>query len=75
MATTAPAPTTNRPSRKVVAAGGVGSVAAFVLWLLGTYVFKGTGIPLPVEGAVEFVVPGLAAGVAGWWVRNVEHKE
>jgi hypothetical protein len=71
---TAPQAPSLTPSRKVVAAGTSGGAVAFVLWVLATYVFH-ADVPAPVEGIVELIVPGLAAGIAGWWVRDVEHKE
>lgn len=56
-----------------VAAGGTGATAALLLWLLGTYVFRGA-VPLPVEAFVDTVVVGAlsAAGawIAGWWTRH-----
>jgi CDP-diglyceride synthetase len=63
----------NKISPKVTVSASVGAVTAFVLWVLGVYVFHGD-VPAPVSGLAVLVVPGLAAGISGWWVRDVERK-
>jgi len=64
----------NVPSRKVVAASTSGAVTALVVWLLSTYVFHGA-LPAAVNAAVQSLLPGITAGITGWWVRNVEHTK
>jgi hypothetical protein len=58
------------PSRKVVAASTTAAVTAFVLWLLGEYVFPERAVPEAVEGLVLVVVPGVVAFVAGYVTKR-----
>ena len=50
---------------KVKAGAGAAVVTAFVVWLLGRYVFRGV-VPAEVVDLVALAVPGLAALVGGY---------
>jgi hypothetical protein len=54
---------------KVKAASAAATVTAFVLWVLGTYVFKDV-VPEAVEGLVALVVTGVATWLAGWYAPH-----
>lgn len=46
---------------KAQAAGVAGGAAGVVLWVLQTYVFKGTAVPAGLVSLVDVAVPGLLA--------------
>jgi hypothetical protein len=46
---------------KVQAAGIAGGAAGVVLWVLQTYVFKGTAVPAGLVSLVDVAVPGVLA--------------
>jgi len=49
-----------------VQAGSISAAAAgVILWVLQTYVFKGT-MPEGIESLVYLLVPAVLAGAAGW---------
>lgn len=50
---------------KVQAASLSAAAAGVALWVLQTYVFKGS-MPQGVESLVYLAVPGIVAGVAGY---------
>lgn len=50
---------------KVKAATAASASTAFVLWVLGTYVFQ-SDVPQPVSGLVAVIVPALVTFVAGY---------
>lgn len=58
---------------KVKAATAAATVATFLLWVLGTYVFRGE-VPLPVQGIVALVVTGGGTFVAGYLARHVNRS-
>lgn len=58
---------------KVKAATAAATVAAFVLWVLGAYVFDGV-VPLPVQGLVGLVVTGGSTFVGGYYARHVDRR-
>lgn len=51
---------------------GAASAAAcgLVLWVLGTYVFKGSGVPAAIEAGVYALLPGIIGGVIGFFTRK-----
>lgn len=59
---------------KVKAASAAATVTAFVLWVLGTYVFKDV-VPEAVEGLVALVVTGLATWTAGWYAPHTQRTD
>ena len=56
---------------KVKAASAAATVTAFLLWVLGTYVFKDV-VPEAVEGVVALAVTGLATWLAGWYAPHTQ---
>lgn len=61
---TKPAPGPIEP--KIVYASGTAAASGLVLWLLGKYVFHGDVEP-PVEAAIYCLMPGLFAGIVGYF--------
>ena len=55
--------------RKVQASTGAAAVSGLVLWVLGTYVFKGT-VPDAVTTVVYVLVPAATAFAAGYLTRH-----
>ncbi len=53
-------------------AGAVGS--AFVVWVLGAYVFH-DDVPLPVTALVAVIVPGIVTFVAGWLAPHTPRRD
>lgn len=62
--TTAPVLTPTHYGAATLAACGL------VLWALGTYVFRGSGIPAEVQVAVYALLPGILGGVVGFFTRK-----
>jgi hypothetical protein len=58
---------------KVTAATAAATVASFLLWLLGAYVFRGE-VPQAVQGVVLFAVTGGSTFMAGYLARHVDRK-
>lgn len=53
-----------------VAAGATGAaVTALAVWSLDTYAFRGA-MPIEVVGAVQTLLPGIVAFVAGWFKKS-----
>jgi hypothetical protein len=68
------APHPVEPKVRAATAAGASSAAVlvpFVLWLLGTYLFRGD-VPLPVQGFVGLVITGGCTFVAGYYARHVD---
>jgi hypothetical protein len=60
---------------KKVSAGTAGAViGGFIVWLLEAYVFGGA-VPAPVEALVFFVVPAVAAFIAGYLARHTARPD
>jgi hypothetical protein len=55
--------------RKVQASTGAAAVSGLVLWVLGTYVFKGT-VPDAVTTVVYILVPAATAFAAGYLTKH-----
>lgn len=55
--------------KKVQASTGAAAVSGLVLWVLGTYVFKGT-VPDAVTTVVYVLVPAATAFAAGYLARH-----
>lgn len=53
--------------------GAAGVVSGFILYLLGTFIWHGSGdaVPLPVQQVVLLVVPAAGAFIGGWLTRHV----
>lgn len=53
--------------------GAAGVISGFILYLLGTLVWHGSGdsVPLPVQQLVLLIVPAAGAFVGGWLTRHV----
>lgn len=49
--------------------GVAGAITGVVLWLLSTYVFKGT-TPAPLEGAAWILIPGAVTYIASLLTRQ-----
>lgn len=54
---------------KVKAATTAAAVTGFVVWLLATYVFKGT-VPAPVSAVVAVLIPAVVTFVTGYLAKH-----
>lgn len=61
--------------RKVVASTAGAVIAAFLLWVLDTYVFTGTGVPEQVEGLIQLLVLGLVTFASGWAAKHTVRND
>lgn len=55
---------------KVKASTAAAALSGLVLFALGRYVFKGSGVPDVVTSWVYVLVPGVLAFAAGWLARH-----
>lgn len=55
---------------KVQASTGAAAVSGLALFLLGRYVFKGSGVPDVVASWVYVLVPGVITFAAGYLARH-----
>lgn len=63
-----------KPERKVTTSTVAAAVAGLVIWLLGKYVFKGA-VPDPVVLAVNVLMPGILAFLAGYVTRHTHRPD
>lgn len=59
--------------KKVTSAAAVGTVTAFVLYLLSTFVFSGA-VPPEVSGLVSLIVTGVVTLVAGYMAPHTPRE-
>lgn len=59
---------------KVKAATVSAAIAGLIVWALQTWAFGGE-IPGPVEAAVNVLVPGAAAAIAGFWAPHTPRPD
>jgi hypothetical protein len=81
-----PAPVEGKVKAATVGAAGGGAVGAFVLWLLGVFIWGAPGdadsatlaisaVPAPVAGVVLLGIPALVAYGAGYRAKHTRRDD